>query len=293
MVAAKSVRFFANYAGNDPLKFVQIIKRRSIEYFSSPPSGRAVTRIGDINYEIDMSLHRLMRKYFFQTHEMFLERIFDKHLSSGNIFIDIGSNCGYWSAQALARIGQTGTVHAFEPVPAYFTLLRRLQELNPKHTIVANNFACGAKPGRFPMATVPPRAENFDNYNTNIGSSSLQPGFLDHEPQLTEIVEVDVLPFDQYVEDHCVDLDRIGLVKIDVEGFELPVLEGMQKTLTKPGRKIPVLCEILTDPNRRHPLDGRRVIEQLETAGYQCLNATNLRPIDRNALGFEENILCV
>src|ERR1700722_8510448 len=100
MVAAKSVRFFANYASNDPLKFVKIIRRRSVEYFSTPPSGRAVTKIGDINYEIDMSMHRLMKKYFFQTHEMFLERIFDKYLSTGDIFIDIGSNCGYWSAQA-------------------------------------------------------------------------------------------------------------------------------------------------------------------------------------------------
>ena len=58
-------------------------------------------------------------------------------------------------------------------------MLRRLRELNPEHTVFVNNCACGAETGRFPMAVVPPRRDNFDNYDTNVGSSSLQPGFLD------------------------------------------------------------------------------------------------------------------
>jgi FkbM family methyltransferase len=293
MVAAKTIRFFANYASDDPLKFVQMIGRRSVEYFATPPSGRTIIRIGDVAYEIDMSLHALMRKYYFQTHEMFLERIFDKYLGPGRLFIDIGANCGYWSAQALSRIGHNGAVHAFEPVPQYFAVLRRLKELNPGYAVFANNCACGAAAGRFPMATVPPRPDNFDNYNTNIGSSSLQPGFLDHDRELTETIAVDVVPFDRYVADRGVDPDRIGLIKIDVEGFELPVLAGMQEVLGKPGRKVPILCEVLTDLDRATPLDGRGVIEKLQSFGYRCLNATNLRPIDKAALGFEENVLCV
>jgi FkbM family methyltransferase len=294
MIASKSVRFFAKYAASDPVKFSDMVRRRMIEHFSTAPAGIAATRFRNrVNYEIDLRTHRLMRKYYFHTHEMFLERIFDQHLAQGDIFIDIGANCGYWSAYALSRVGQTGEVHAFEPVPHYFAFVKRLAELNPAFKMNANNLACGAKPDRLPMATVPPRPENFDNYDTNIGSSSLAPGFLDHAKALTETISVEVIRFDDYLDRHPIDLDRVGLIKIDVEGFEAAVFDGMSRVLEKKGSKVPILCEILTDRARPEPLDGAAIIARLERAGYRCLNATDLKPIDPTALGFEENILCV
>jgi FkbM family methyltransferase len=293
MVAAKTFRFFAKYAASDPMKFSDMVRRRMIERFSATPDGMAATRFRSVEYEINMDAHRLMRKYYFHTHEMYLERIFDNYLASGRTFIDIGANCGYWSAYALSRVGTRGAVHAFEPVPYYFSFVKRLAEINPAFRMSANNVACGAQPALLPMTTVPPRPENFDNYDTNIGSSSLAPGFLDHAKALTEIIEVRVIRFDDYLKQQSIDLDRIGLIKIDVEGFESAVFDGMESVLNKPGRKVPILCEILTDRGRSEPLDGAAIIARLESRGYRCLNATNLKPIDRTALGYEENILCV
>jgi FkbM family methyltransferase len=293
MIASKTVRFFAKYAASDPMKFSDMVRRRMIERFSTTPGGIAATRFRSVKYEINMDAHRLMRKYYFHTHEMFLERIFDQHLAPGDTFIDIGANCGYWSAYALARVGIGGQVHAFEPVPHYFAFVKRLAELNPDFNVNANNVACGAKPDRLPMTTVPPRPDNFDNYDTNIGSSSLAPGFLDHAKSLTETISVEVIRFDDYLERHDIDLERVGLIKIDVEGFEAAVFEGMIRVLEKKGRKVPILCEILTDRARPEPLDGAAIIARLERAGYRCLDATDLKPIDRTSLGFEENILCL
>jgi FkbM family methyltransferase len=293
MIAAKTARFLLKYASSDPLKLADIVRRRAIEQFTTPPTRLATTRFAGVNYEIDMSLHRMMRKYYFHTHEMFLERIFDRCLKPGQTFVDIGANCGYWSAYALSRVGEIGAVHAFEPVPHYFAFVQRLAELNPRYRVTANRLACGAGPGEFRMAAVLPRAENFDNYDTNIGSSSLAAGFLDHASGLTDTIDVKVVAFDDYVRDKAIDLDRVGLIKIDVEGFEAAVFDGMQGVLAKPGRKVPILCEILTDLARPEPLDGRRIIARLEDCGYRCLDATHLRGIDRARLGFEENILCV
>jgi FkbM family methyltransferase len=245
-----------------------------------------------VQYELDMSLHRMMKKYFFHTHEMFLERIFDRCLVAGAVFVDIGANCGYWSAKAASLVGPSGEVHAFEPVPQYFSMVRRLAELNPDYRIIANQIACGARSETLSMAVVGPGPTNFDNYDTNIGSSSLAAGFLDHARELTEQIAVQVIPFDAYVRQHNLDLDRIGLIKIDVEGFESAVFDGMQDVLAKEGRKVPILCEILTDRARAEPLDGRLIIERLEACGYRCLDATHLRPVNRDALGFEENIFC-
>lgn len=292
-IAPKTARFLLKYGSSDPLKLADIVRRRAIEKFRTPPTGLATTGFNGVRYEIDMSLHRMMKKYFFHTHEMFLERIFKRCLAPGQTFVDIGANCGYWSAYSLSLVGRGGEVHAFEPVPQYFAFVRRLAELNPGYRVFANQVACGAEPGAFTMAVVAPRAENFDNYNTNIGSSSLASGFLDHARELTENITVEVITFDEYVRERQIDLDRVGLIKIDVEGFESQVFDGMQGVLSRSGRKVPLLCEILTDRDRPEPLDGKRIIERLEDCGYRCLDATNLRPIDRDALGFEENILCL
>jgi FkbM family methyltransferase len=288
----KTARFLGKYASSDPIKLADIIRRRAVEQFSSAPSSIATTRFKGVQYELDMSLHRMMKKYFFHTHEMFLERIFDRYLVAGSIFVDIGANCGYWSAKAASLVGPSGEVHAFEPVPQYFSMVRRLAELNPDYRIIANQIACGARSETLSMTVVGPGPANFDNYDTNIGSSSLAAGFLDHARELTEQIAVQVIPFDAYVRQHNLDLDRVGLVKIDVEGFESAVFDGMQDLLTKEGRKVPILCEILTDRARAEPLDGRLIIERLEACGYRCLDATHLRPINRDALGFEENIFC-
>jgi FkbM family methyltransferase len=293
MLAPKTVRFLLKYASSDPLGLADIVRRRAIEQFSTPPTGLATTHFNGVHYEIDMSLHRMMKKYFFHTHEMFLERIFKRCLAAGKIFVDIGANCGYWSAYTLSLVGQSGEVHAFEPVPQYFSFVRRLAEFNPGYQVIANQVACGAQPGAFTMAVVAPRAENFDNYDTNIGSSSLATGFLDHVHELTENITVEVIAFDNYARERKIDLDRVGLIKIDVEGFEAEVFDGMQGVLAKSGQKIPILCEVLTDLDRPEPLDGRRIIERLEDCGYRCLDATHLRPINRDTLGFEENILCL
>jgi FkbM family methyltransferase len=291
MIAKKTARFLLKYASSDPLKLADIIYRRAIEQFTTPPTGLVNTRFGEVQYEIDMSLHRLMKKYLFHTHEMFLERIFQRYLASGKIFIDIGANCGYWSAYSLSLVGKRGEVHAFEPVPQYFNFVRRLAELNPAYQITANQVACGAEACALAMAVVAPSAEKFDNYDTNIGSSSLAAGFLDHASELTEVITVEVVTFDHYVREHKIDLDRIGLIKIDVEGFETEVFNGMHDVLAKDGEKVPILCEVLTDLSRPEPLNGRRSIELLEGYGYRCFDATNLRLIP-DVLGFEENIIC-
>ena len=60
------------------------------------------------------------------------------------------------------------------------------------------------------MAVVAPRAENFDNYDTNIGSSSLAPGFLDHASGLTENITVEVIAFEAANERCAAALDRVG-----------------------------------------------------------------------------------
>lgn len=293
MIAAKSIGFFLRVLCSQPALVPEILCKRGREALVNPPKGIAITHFGDVRYDVDLTLHRIARKYYFHTHEMYLNSVFRRFLKPGSVFVDIGANMGYWSAFALSLIGREGEVHAFEPVPAFFASLKRLQANNPGYKLFANQMAVGAAPGHLPMAVITPTSGNYDNFDTNIGSSSVLPGFLDHEKQLTTTIDVEVTTIDGYLAAGKIDPDRIGLIKIDVEGYESYCLDGMASLLSKPGRKIPILCEVLTDPARHEKLNGPAVIGRLEACGYRCLDATTLKPIDTARMHFEENIICV
>jgi hypothetical protein len=62
MIAPKTTRFLLKYASSDPLRLADIGRRRAIEQFRTPPTGLATTRFNGVHYEIDMSLHRVMKK---------------------------------------------------------------------------------------------------------------------------------------------------------------------------------------------------------------------------------------
>jgi FkbM family methyltransferase len=270
-----------------------MVTRRLLEVVLPTPTGVAVTHFGDVAFPVDMSMHAMTRKYYFHTHEMFLDGLFRQHLDEGSLFIDIGANLGYWSAFAASLVGRDGEVHAFEPVPRFFESVARLARENSRFRIFANNAACGAADGTVEMQVVEPRVSNYDNFDTNIGSSSALPGFLDHKRELVTNTEVAVVSLDGYLEKNAIDVERIGLIKIDVEGYESFCFDGMTRVLEKAGRKVPILCEILTDPKRHELLDGRRIVKRLQGYGYTVLDATTKAPIDLKNLNFEENILCV
>lgn len=293
LLTHKARHFFGKLARSRPADLPQMVARRLNEALSSAPTGLRRTQFGDVAFDVDLSLHAIASKYYFQTHEMFLERIFRERLKPGAVFVDIGANMGYWSAFSASLVRREGAVHAFEPAPAFFASVDRLARANPDFRIFANNMALGAEDATLDMAVVAPRPENFANFDTNIGSSSLLPGFLDHARELVETIQVPVTTFDAYAARMNLDLDRIGLIKIDVEGFESFVFDGMAQALAKPGAKIPILCEVLTDTARSPHLDGPAIVRRLEGHGYRCLDATTLAPIDLSSMSFEENILCV
>jgi FkbM family methyltransferase len=293
MIARKSLHFFRKILWVRPASVPGMLLRRALETLRRPPVGIATTWIDGVRFDVDLRLHSIARKYYFRTHEMYLETVFHRYLKQGSIFIDIGANMGYWSAVALSRVGKSGEVHAFEPVPAFFASLRRLAASNPGYVLIANQIALGAEEGVLPMAVVSPTPENYNNFDTNIGTSSVLPGFLDHDARLTETIEVRVATLDDYIANNHIDLDRIGLIKIDVEGYESFCFDGMQRLLNKSGRKVPILCEVLTDTARHEKLDGSKVVRRMEAHGYRCLDATTLRPIKIDEMQFEENILCV
>jgi FkbM family methyltransferase len=142
------------------------------------------------------------------------------HVKPDAVCLDVGANIGLYSL-GLSSLAPDGRVYAFEPSPATFAHLESNLERNRATNVVAANLAVSDTTGTVTF-------HDFSFFSA--GSFSSDDGsLLSSESYGSESFQAAATTVDQFVADQ--DLDRVDLVKIDVEGAELSVLEGAQKTL--------------------------------------------------------------
>jgi FkbM family methyltransferase len=151
-------------------------------------------------------------------------------LRAGDVVFDVGANFGFYSLFAGPLCGLSGAVHAFEANPVLGEHLRRSIEHNRSHAnIFLNELAVGAEANK-----------TLELYGfERIGCSSLyRHEWLD----VTRSIPVPVTTIDHYRRTHRVD--RIDVMKIDIEGAELDAFHGMAETfaICPPGL---IICELM------------------------------------------------
>lgn len=196
-------------------------------------------RIGSVLFEYDQADYRGTAPMYFGSYAPLVVAAMKRHLKPGDVFFDVGANIGYLSAVAADLVGPSGEVHAFEPVPVYFERLQRLAELNPAHKIVAN---CAGASDAIGMGTISVTREP--------GQNTMVPAYK-KAPEVVATLGVPTMRLDAYIESR--KIHRVSVIKIDAEGFELPVLRGLQNFLDSTGELPAIICEISP---RAYPLMG-------------------------------------
>lgn len=139
-------------------------------------------------------------------------------LKPGNVAIDIGGNIGLQSLRMSQCVGPQGVVIAFEPLAYLRNKFNRNMALNKVSNVKLMPYA---------LSDQESSAEFKINPNTwNQGAFSIA-----GKDEGTEVQKVDIKVGDDLSEIQA--LDRLDLVKIDVEGFEFQVMKGLQSTLEK------------------------------------------------------------
>lgn len=176
-------------------------------------------------------------------YERFLTEVLAMLLRPGDTFIDVGANVGYFACLAATRVGRGGRVVAFEPVPRNAALLEKSVVLNVFPHVTVQRKAAAAGAGRVRLAQ--PDAANGGSFTIARDGA----------------LEVETVALDAMLD------GRVDVVKVDVEGAEGLVFDGMQAVLE---REKPVVLLEYT-PSRLKEVSGRSGLELLrafEAKGY-------------------------
>jgi FkbM family methyltransferase len=149
------------------------------------------------------------------------KQTFLKTIRPGWTVVEIGANLGYFTNLFQALVGTNGQLHAFEPVPSTF---QQLQSSLPKggNHCTLYNLGTAKKTGEV----------TFHIPLNDHGQATMSPHDCNTwKSRDIEEVTCSVIKLDEFRP--ISSLAKIDFIKIDVEGAELPSLQGAKSILKK------------------------------------------------------------
>ncbi|HEX6810039.1 MAG TPA: FkbM family methyltransferase [Planctomycetota bacterium] len=187
-------------------------------------------------------------------------------LAERKVFLDVGAQVGQFTLLASRLVGPRGRVVAFEPDPKTHRMLCKSVARNRLSNVMAVHAA---------LADVNAVQTFHLSQAQNIGANSLRPPAQGLDARTS--VQVECWRMDDFLRDH--GIPKPDLVKIDVEGAELLVLDGARQTLAGPDQPVLIVefCEVTL---AQFGASCEMLAARLEAFGYHLMYAGEppLRP---------------
>lgn len=142
-------------------------------------------------------------------YQVFEKEIMEKEIESGDTVLDIGANIGYFTMIFADLVGACGKVFAFEPDPDNFALLKRNIEENGYKNVELIQKAALNRTGMHKLYLCEDNRADHRVYDSHDGRSW---------------IEIHAVELDDYFKNYD---GKIDFIKIDVQGAEGSVIEGM------------------------------------------------------------------
>lgn len=171
---------------------------------------------GNFNIQCDTNTWIGAQIVYLGEYEDYIKDTFKKYISKNDTVLDIGANIGFHTLYFSELVGDTGKVIAFEPVPSTFNQLIKNISLNRYHNITPLNIA-------------------LSNRNEDL---FIHVNDADNNPGANNLFNLGDTKIECKKGDDIINENKIDFIKIDVEGYELYALEGLQRTIEKQKPKI-------------------------------------------------------
>lgn len=189
-------------------------------------------------------------------------RFISSKIEPGMTILDIGADIGYYTILFAKHVGSKGQVYAFEPIPRAKWYLDKNILMNGLDNVKTFGFALFDKPGNAYLE------DPFTKSKINPSKQSLS----------GNDIQVEMKMFDEWKLKE--GINNIDLVKLDVEGAELNILQGMKNTLQSQHPKI--LIEVHPRQLKTFGFSPPDVIEFLSKFGYK------IESVDKTKIDFSE-----
>jgi FkbM family methyltransferase len=166
----------------------------------------------------------------------------------GAVCLDIGANIGLHTLLMSELVGSGGRVFAFEPQSRNFELLQKNLALNHAGNVVARRAAAGSREGVCRLAVHP---TNYGDHRVASGSEGSE--------------EVPLVTIDSALRD--IPDNSISLIKIDVQGYETYVINGMQDTLRRNPHAI-LIIEVFPEALHAAGASASELVALLQKCGF-------------------------
>lgn len=219
--------------------------------------------------DLTLAPHILLDGYW----EMWVTKVFMQTIKENMKVLEIGANIGYYTLLAASLVGKNGKVISFEANPETFETLSWSIEINGflDRVELVNKIALDkSKKIVFFM-------RNRHRGNSSIGSPSEV--LLTQGNDEAKEIEIQSISIDEYLTERM----QIDVIKIDAEGSEPYIFQGMQKTLTQ-NHQVKIICEFCPAQIIGTGANPREFLELIVELGF------TLKIIDFNSNTVETSI---
>jgi FkbM family methyltransferase len=218
--------------------------------------GRTRAIVNSARMTLDLR-EAIQRSMFLGTYEPTQTDWFRRCLRPGDVAVDVGASFGYYTTLSSRLVGSAGRVFAFEPSPVASRVIENAIIESHIDNVVLTKAALGRKASRVPL---------FLSNTPELHSPSILPFDEAYLP-----FEIEVLRLDDF--EPLTTQGRIRLLKMDVEGYEPDVLDGMTE-LVKSGRVENIICEFNSFWLARNSTTPQALLESFLRCGFEIREKT-------------------